>query len=243
MSQSEKIKGIVLLGLVKTNDLLMRLIFYKCSGYEVWTLNDFWIPYPGLKPDRAYQLHKDIIPHVDEFNNKRDCSNYLEECQERNVKTIIHDLSINDYMRYYGQQPEEWYQSSINYMFVDAWHEIEAGRSEPNIIIEGMPFTGSGERDRQLPFVKSAVTMSVNRGITVQVSTLEEWESNTNAISWKDIKPGVVTYALTQQDYGVYQERVSNKIKEASRKIINMNLARMYRAKNTRCRWTKGADH
>lgn len=194
-----KSKGIVLLGLCPDDVNILRLALLRHEGYEIWTCNDFWTQYPDLIPDRAYQIHKDTQKHIDEFGNERDVAGFNEYCKAKGVDTIITDLSPESYAWYYGKQPKEWYQSSVNYMIVDAWRLIDKGMAGPHIILEGMPFAGGGERTIQRHFAISAVEMSVHRGYTVDAAHWKLWHEEPTTVNWAKMQD-VKIYGLTWHD-------------------------------------------
>jgi len=206
-----KPKGIVILGLCADDTNMINLAIKRNEGYQIWTCNDFWGPYPILEPDRAYQIHKDADAHIDEFGNQRDVTGFAEKCYNKGVEVVISDLSPETYAWFYGQQPEHWYRSTINYMFVDEWNMIENGRIGPHIILEGMPMRGTGERDHQRQYVMSAVKMSIHRGIKVDAPHWDEWTKDTAPIDWGSA-PQHMPYALTMDDAGVIGDMVNNAV-------------------------------
>lgn len=205
--------GIVLLGLGAFDTNILRLFLYRQAGWAIWTLNDFWNYYPDLVPDKAYQIHKDADEHVDEFGNQRNCTGFLQYCKKIGVDDIRYNLSPEAYSWYFGKQPKQWYQSTVNYMFVDAWRLIENGQCGPRIALEGMPFIGDAERDKQRAFIISAVEMSTLRGINTFAPHWDEWTKEAKQVDWNNLQD-VETYGLTHRDAGLIATMVDSGVQK-----------------------------
>lgn len=212
---SKKFKGIVFLGLCVADTHLLKLVMYRQRGWAIWTMNDFWNFYPELRPDRAYQIHKDADKHVDEFGHYRDCSGFSEYCQKIGVNDIITNLSEESYGWYFGKQPKQWYQSTVNYMFVDAWRLIESGEIEPRIALEGMPFISEGERNRQRAFIMSAIEMSVLRGIDTVAPHWNKWQEENLTVDWGSLTDFTV-YGIVEKSKTVLKKSINQLVNDAN---------------------------
>jgi hypothetical protein len=204
-----KAKGVLMLGLCAKDVNPIYLHALRQDGYEIWTVNDWYSVYPELIPDRVYQIHKDASPHTDDLGNTRDARKVSEKCTELAIE-CIHSLSAESYKLYYAKQPEHWYQSTMNYMFVDIWDLIQSDMIGAHIIIEGMPLEGDGERQVQRQFMVSAVEMSILRGIKVDARHWHLWKQPPT-IPWHRVRD-LETYGITQRDHGVIHNMIAEAV-------------------------------
>ena len=168
-------QGIVFLGLAKDKTDLLELATLRAQGYEIWTLNDFWTSYPLLEPDVAYNIHlpEECVEHVDDQGITRWGGDWRQQYKDKVRHLEVTIESLEELEGYYADLPEEWFTSTMNYMFCDFWRDYAHRCS--HIVIRGMKLSTSGERRGQLKTLVSAINMHVRKGGTIDCPMYETW--------------------------------------------------------------------
>ena len=124
-----KCKEVIILGLNDVDPTINRDELEQC---EVWTLNDYYRPYPWLKPDRVYQVHTDIDNAVTEMQKKRPdrWKNWREKYNESGAEivTLKHDPLLNnqivmDVVKMSENYGTGFFSQTFAYMAYDAIEE------------------------------------------------------------------------------------------------------------------------
>lgn len=155
-------------------------------GREVWTLGDFYRPFPWLKPGRVYQIHTD-------FDGKHeDPTRYLnwrDEYEKSGAEIIVTTPlgfsreRIFDIPRALAEFNNTIFACTTGYMFAEAiWEGVQ------NIELQGFGLTLGSEYYWQAPVMLCAIEIARSRGIEVSCLQEEKWRAGFPLTRWAELQ-------------------------------------------------------
>lgn len=186
-----KKKTAIFLGLHWTIADLPEIEERQCDGAEVWTMNDFWMWYPGLRPNAIFQIHKpEWLPigkngrwlgNWRTVYNAASCPVYT--CFDNgldNERLMQMEILEQHFPRYL-------YQCTVVYMLAAA---MTAGVEV--VQFEGMLFSNDGERMNQLPYIVKAIRRAREAGMTIEIlpEIEKQWADvlDCMVIDWRQLR-------------------------------------------------------
>lgn len=165
-------------------DLSVDLAKYQADGVSVWTMNDFYHWFPGLKPDMIFEVHRpEMIAHAQRAGRYR--GDYKEvyassgaEIVTRCTLGLDNELDVRQDVlnETFG---EKFFVGTFSYMF--AW---AIQMHVKHVTVEGIHLKAHTEYATQLPGMLHNIYKARQKGIEVNVPG--GWEDK-----WRSLAPTI----------------------------------------------------